>query len=123
MNVKLKRQKYEMRRKRTRAKIFGTVIRPRLSIFRSNKHIYLQAVNDEKGATMASASDLSLKADSKKSGAKQGKMENAKKAGEKIAKELGKKKIKKIIFDRAGYKYHGRIKAAAEGIREGGIEF
>ena len=105
-----------------KAKIYGTSKLPRLSVFRSNKHIYLQAIDDEKGRTMASASDLNLSGP-KKNKERQKKMESAKKAGEQLAKKLAVQKIKKAVFDRGGYKYHGRVKTAAEGARAGGLEF
>jgi large subunit ribosomal protein L18 len=98
------------RHKRIRAKIFGTGKIPRLCVFRSNKYIYAQLVNDEKGAVIVSSrGDLNIKA--------------AKKVGEAIAKKAIEKKIEKVVFDRGGYKYHGRIKALADGAREGGLRF
>ncbi len=103
-----------------RAKVKGTAKRPRLSVFRSNKHIYAQLIDDEKGKTLMSVNDLSLKSAGKKSGKKS---EIAKIIGQEIAKKAEEKKIKKVVFDRAGYKYHGRIKAVAEGAREAGLEF
>lgn len=96
------------RHKRVRAKIRGTAERPRLCIFRSNKYIYAQIIDDEKGKTLVSAK-AQLKA--------------ADKVGQDIAKKAMKEKIKKVIFDRGGYKYHGRVKALAEGAREGGLKF
>ena len=112
----------KIRHRRLRAKVKGTAKRPRLSVFRSNKHIYAQLIDDEKGKTLMSVNDLSLKSAGadKKSGKKS---EIAKIIGQKIAKKAEDKKIKKVVFDRAGYKYHGRIKAVAEGAREGGLEF
>jgi large subunit ribosomal protein L18 len=115
MNIKLKRQNRHKRHKRVRAKISGTSAKPRLSVFRSNKHIYLQLINDEKKATLLSASDINLK--NKK------KTEKAKEVGMEIAKKALAKKILRVIFDKGGYKYHGRVKAAAEGAREGGLKF
>ena len=122
MNTKSKQQKRNIRHKRVKARIFGTSRRPRLSVFRSNKHIYLQAIDDEKGKTMASASDLNLSGP-KKSKEKRKKIEAAKMVGEQLAKKLAVQKIKKAVFDRGGYKYHGRVKTAAEGARAGGLEF
>ena len=122
MNTKLKQQKRARRHSRVRVRIFGASKRPRLSVFRSNKHIYLQAIDDEKGETIASASDLKI--DFKKSDEKQQtKIKIAEAVGERLAKDLTAKKIKKAIFDRGEYKYHGRIKAAAEGARKAGLEF
>lgn len=109
----------KLKHRRLRAKIKGTAVRPRLSVFKSNQHIYAQLIEDEKGKTLAWANDLEIK-DSKK---KIKKTELAKKVGLMIAKKGLDKKIKKVVFDRSGYKYHGRIKAVAEGAREGGLEF
>jgi large subunit ribosomal protein L18 len=109
------------RHKRIRAKIKGTIEVPRLGVFRSNKHIYAQLVDDEAGKIILLASDLELK---KKSGKKS---ELAHRVGELLAKKAldlpAAKKIEKVIFDRGGYQYHGRIKALAEGARKGGLKF
>src|SRR5688500_13663183 len=102
------------RRKRIRAKMHGSAVKPRLSVNRSNKFIYVQAIDDENAVTVASASDIRLA----KSGAK---MENAKTVAEEIAKQLKAKKITNLIFDRGHYKYHGRVKAVAEALREQGL--
>jgi len=99
--------KRNLRKKRIRAKISGIASRPRLNIFRSNKFLYLQAIDDEKGVTLASASTLKDK----------------EKVAEVLAKKLQEKKIKKIVFDRAGFKYHGKIKKIAEDLRKKGLEF
>lgn len=115
---KIKRQKKQRRAGRTRAKIFGMAQRPRLSVFRSNKHIYVQLINDEKGKTLASVSDLELKKSDKK-----GKKELAVLVGQLIAQKAESLKIKKVIFDKGSYKYHGIIKAVAEGARKGGLKF
>ncbi len=106
----------EKRHRRIRAKISGTKEQPRLSVFRSNKHIFLQLIDDSSQKTLASASDLKIK----KKGTK---TEIAKEVGKELAKLAKAKKIKKVVFDRSGYKYHGRIKASAEGAREGGLNF
>jgi large subunit ribosomal protein L18 len=103
------------RHNRIRAKISGTAERPRLVVFRSLNHHYAQLVDDAKGVTLASASDLKMK-DGKKS-------ERARKIGLDLAAKAKEKKITSCIFDRNGYKYHGRIKAIAEGAREGGLQF
>lgn len=110
-------QARQRRHKRVRSRIFGTKDRPRLSVFRSSKHIYIQLIDDEKGKTIASASDSKLKKEKMK------KILKAKEVGKLIAKKAKEKKIAKIIFDRGGYKYHGRVKAIAEGAREGGLKF
>lgn len=104
------------RKNRIRAKISGTATRPRLSVFRSLKNNYAQLIDDENGVVLASSSDL-------KSKDKGTKTEKAKKVGEEIAKKAAEKKITTIVFDRNGYKYHGRIKALADGAREGGLKF
>jgi len=106
---------------------------PRLSVFRSNKHIYAQLIDDEKNKIITSASDLDLKSKSKVK-KKENNLSNkeliAYKTGVFLAKKaLGlsinkqKKKIQKVVFDRSGYKYHGRVKALAQGAREGGLKF
>ncbi len=112
-----KRQKRYKRHKRVRSKVVGVKDRPRLSIFRSNQHIYLQLVDDGQGRTLASASDLSVK--------KKGltKVQIAKEVGTTLAKKILSQKIEKIVFDRSGYKYHGRVKAVAEALREQGVKF
>ncbi|MBT4123906.1 MAG: 50S ribosomal protein L18 [Candidatus Pacebacteria bacterium] len=107
--------KQEKRRKRVRSKIVGTNDRPRLTVFRSNKYISLQVINDETGKTIASASDLGKK---EVTGTK---TEKAKKVTVELVKNLNKKKIKNLKFDRGSYKYHGRVKAVAETLREEGI--
>lgn len=112
---KVKNQKRERRHKRIRSQIAGTAKLPRLSVFRSNKYIYAQLVDDENGKTLASASSIKLK-----SGGLLGK---AKLTGETLAKVAQTKGIKKVVFDRGGYVYTGKIKALAEGAREGGLVF
>ncbi len=112
-----KQQKRKRRHKRVRAKVFGTNKVPRLCVFRSPKHIYAQLIDDEKGKTLASAGDLGIKQTKDK------KTALAAKVGKLIAQKAQEKKIKKVVFDRGGYKYHGRVKAVAEGAREGGLEF
>jgi len=105
----------EMRHRRVRAKVHGTKDKPRLSVFRSNKHIFLQLIDDKSGKTLVSESDLKLKK-------KATKTEIAKEVGKLLAEAAKEKKIKKAVFDKGGYKYHGRVKAAAEGAREGGLK-
>ncbi len=105
------------RHRRIRAKVKGTEGIPRLCVFRSAKHIYAQLIDDEKGRTLFSASDVELK------GEKKSKTEKAYQVGKLIAKKSLEKKIEKVVFDRAGYKYHGRVKALAKGAREGGLKF
>jgi len=104
------------RQKRVREKTRGDKDSPRLSVFRSNRYIFAQAINDDKGETIASISEKSLKEKITKS-------ERAKKLGLLLAEKLKKLKINHIIFDRGAFKYHGRVKALAEGLREGGLKF
>jgi large subunit ribosomal protein L18 len=110
------------RHRRIRGKLSGTPERPRLSIYRSNQHLYLQVIDDEQGKTLVGLGDYPKKGEKKKtiSGTK---TERAKALGLEIAKLAVAKKIKKVVFDRGGFTYHGSIKAAAEGAREGGLEF
>ena len=112
-----KQQKRKRRHRRVKAKIKGTAKVPRLCVFRSNKYIYAQLIDDEKDKTLVSSNDLEIKR------AKDKKIVLASKVGKLIAKKAQEKKIKKVVFDRGGYKYHGRVKAVAEGARKGGLEF
>ena len=114
MKIKSQRQK---RQYRIRKKVVGTSPKPRLAVFRSNSYIYAQIVDDGQGKTLAYASDQKM-AKSKKT-----KIERAKETGMEIAKKALDKKIKTIVFDRGGFAYHGRIKALADGAREGGLKF
>lgn len=128
INPKIKRQKKERRHKRIRAKISGTAERPRLCVFCSNKHTYAQLIDDEKGKTLISAKDTELKIKVGKKPVKQEKQLQGKTAtafgvGKLIAEKAIKNKINKVVFDRGGYLYHGRVKALAEGAREGGLIF
>ncbi len=109
------------RKKRVRARVKGTEERPRLNVFRSLNHIYAQAVVDTTGKTLVSASTLSPELQGNLS--KTGNIDAAKKVGELIAKKCLEKGIEKIVFDRSGYLYHGRVKALAEAARTGGLNF
>ena len=104
-----------MRHSRVRSKIEGTTELPRLCVFRSNKNISCQVIDDETGTTLASASSLKLK--------NGGNVEAAKEVGKMIAEACKKAKITKVVFDRGGYLYHGRVAALAEAARENGLEF
>lgn len=107
------------RHQRVRRRVFGTEERPRLNVYRSNKHIYVQLINDEAGTTLASAS-------TKENGASLENTSNvaaAKHVGEQIAKRAKDAGIDTVVFDRGGYKYHGRVKALAEAAREEGLQF
>jgi len=106
---------------RVRKKISGTAERPRLSVFRSSKHIYAQLIDDVKGVTLASASTLDKELASQiKNG---GNVESAAKVGELIAKRAKEKGYELVVFDRGGYLYHGRIQALADAAREAGLKF
>ena len=109
------------RKLRVRNKVSGTTERPRLSVFRSLNHIYAQVVNDVDGKTIAHASTLSK--DVKPQADAVAKKEAAKLVGKAIAAQLKAKGVTKVVFDRNGYMYHGRIQALADGAREGGLEF
>ena len=111
----------ERRKLRIRRKINGTPVRPRLTVFRSSKHIYAQVVDDVAGATIAHASTLSR--DVRGAAEEATKSDAAKKVGAAIAKILIAKGIDKVVFDRNGYLYHGRIRALADAAREAGLKF
>lgn len=112
-----KRHLAEKRKKRVRASLKGTRERPRLSIFRSNRYIYAQIIDDEEGKTLASCSLKEVKEKSSN------KKEMAEAIGNVLAKKALKKGIKKVIFDRGSFAYHGRVAALAEGARKGGLKF
>lgn len=105
-------------RRRIRKTVAGTAERPRLSVYRSNKEIYAQLIDDENDITLAAAS--SLDKEFEKSGDK---AERAKKVGEHLAQKAKEAGVSKVAFDRGGYRYHGRVKSLAEGAREGGLNF
>ncbi len=110
----------ERRKKRIRKKIFGTKERPRLCVYKSNRYIYAQIIDDTEGKTLVSYSSLKYK----KEGVENYKdVETAKKVGEELGKMAREKGIKQVVFDRSGYPYHGRVKALAEGVRKAGIKF
>lgn len=105
---------------RIRTKLAGSTERPRLNVYRSLNHIYVQVIDDSSGTTLASASTAKGKKGSKKTG---GNVASAKEIGKEIAQRAQEKGIKKVVFDRGGYLYHGRIKALADAAREAGLEF
>ena len=111
----------QRRKLRIRHKVSGTAERPRLSVFRSLKHIYAQVVDDVAGKTIAHTSTLTKEVKPQADDAT--KSDAAKLVGKALAEQLKAKGITKVVFDRNGYLYHGRIKALAEGAREGGLEF
>lgn len=132
MKRKIKKENRYRRHKRVRAKVFGTADVPRLCVFRSAKHIYGQLIDDEKGRTLVNESDLELKKSKVKSKKQKEKKEEISKTakvaiayqvGKLIAEKALRNKIKEVVFDRGGYKYHGRVRALAEGAREGGLIF
>jgi large subunit ribosomal protein L18 len=106
--------------KRIRARMTGSAERPRLNVYRSLNHIYTQIIDDASGTTIVSASTVSKKGESNKAG---GNVAAAKEVGKLIAERAQEKGIKKVVFDRGGYLYHGRIKALADAAREAGLEF
>jgi large subunit ribosomal protein L18 len=108
------------RKRRIRKKVSGNGARPRVSVFRSAKHIYVQAIDDSTGSTLATVSTLS---EGVKGAVEGTKTDEAKAVGAAIAKVLKDKGIESIVFDRNGYLYHGRVKALAEGAREAGLKF
>lgn len=112
---KIRIEKRTRRHKRIRSRISGTAVVPRLAAYRSNGYIYAQLINDDAGTTVASFSSLEIKKGSK--------TEAAREVGKKLAAIALEKKIEKVVFDRGGYVYAGRVKALADGAREGGLKF
>ncbi len=108
----------KIRHERVRSKVIGTSEVPRLCVYRSNTNIYAQIIDDENGITLVSASSLD-----KELNLKNNNIEAASKVGESIAKKAVKAGVKKVVFDRGGYLYHGKVKALAEAARENGLEF
>lgn len=118
MNRVLDKQRRRVRRKfRIRKKVYGTGVRPRMTVLKTNKHMYVQIIDDEQGKTIASACDLQKDLTNLKPS-----VANAEKLGEVVGKKLSELKVKSVVFDRNGYKYHGIVKAIAEGARKAGIE-
>ena len=114
LNKQVKRNR---RHSRVRSKVSGTASVPRLCVFRSNQHIYAQLIDDQKGKTIIEAKDAQVKKKVK------GKVGLSTEVGKLIAKKAKDQKIEQVVFDRGGYKYHGRVKALAEGAREAGLKF
>lgn len=115
-----KEERRQWRKKRIRKKLAGTESRPRLTVFRSATHIYAQVVDDDLNRTLAAASSLDKDI---REGEKGNKSDTAKKVGALIARKCIENNIKKVVFDRNGFVYHGRIRALADGARESGLEF
>jgi large subunit ribosomal protein L18 len=107
---------------RVRAKVSGTAARPRLNIFRSSAHIYAQVIDDNQGRTLVAASDLEQEVKDR-AGAGAKKSDRAKAVGEVIAERAKGAGLESVVFDRGGFLYHGRVKAVADGAREGGLKF
>lgn len=118
MDTKKKQQNRQRRHSRIRARIYGTKERPRVSVFKSNKHIFIQFVDDQLGKTIVSSEIVS----SGKTKIKGTKTDKAKKIGEMLAEKAKEAGVKNAVFDRGGFKYHGRVKAVADGLRKGGIK-
>jgi large subunit ribosomal protein L18 len=113
--VEKKRLHRQKRRKRVRRKVFGTAERPRLSVYRSNVHIYAQLIDDDAGHTLAAA-------DTREVGEAENRKEAARKVGELVAKRAADAGVQEVVFDRGGNKYHGRVASLAEGARSGGLK-
>lgn len=116
--VVLRNKRRERRKLRVRGKVFGNVEVPRLSVFRSNRYIYAQLIDDTNGKTLIDVFDVSKEVHKGKAKAKA-----AFDLGKMLAERAKEKKIEKVVFDRDGYRYHGRVKSLAEGAREGGLQF
>ena len=110
----------QKRHRRIRARVGGTAGRPRLNVFRSNDHIYAQVIDDEKGHTLAAASTMEASVRSEPGRLTVAK---ARKVGALVAERALAKGVSQVVFDRGGYRYHGRVQALAEGAREAGLEF
>jgi large subunit ribosomal protein L18 len=117
MTVKTKPQSRLRRRRRVRAKVRGSAERPRLSVFRSNRGVNVQVIDDVAGSTLAAVNWTEADVKGLQS------MEQAKRVGELIAQRAKAAGVENVVFDRGGYRYHGRVKALAEGAREGGLRF
>jgi large subunit ribosomal protein L18 len=118
---KAREEARKRRQRRVRAHVSGTADRPRLNVFRSLSHIYAQVIDDKSGVTLVSASSLDSELRTEMAGKK--KAEQAKAVGQAVAKRALAQGLTKVTFDRGGYRYHGRVKALADGAREGGLEF
>jgi large subunit ribosomal protein L18 len=115
VTVKTKPQSRLRRRRRVRAKVHGTAARPRLSVFRSNRGIFAQLIDDERGHTLAAVNWTEDELRSLKP------IDQARRAGELLARRATEAGVERAVFDRGGYRYHGRVRALAEGAREGGL--
>ncbi|MER3456439.1 MAG: 50S ribosomal protein L18 [candidate division GAL15 bacterium] len=116
-----RQERRKIRHRRIRRRIVGTAERPRLSVFRSLKHIYAQIIDDTRGHTLVAASTREPEIAARVQGLKR--VEQGRVVGQALAQRAREKGIVRVVFDRGGYAYHGRVKALAEGAREGGLEF
>ena len=114
MRLEQKQKNYSKRQLHVRKNVFGTSDRPRVAVYRSNSHIQAQIINDETGITLVSATDKDVKGKP---------IEKATSVGKSLGEAAKKNSISKVVFDRRGYKYHGRVKALADGLRSAGLEF
>src|SRR5689334_22276840 len=121
--AKSTRQSRERRHSRVRARVTGTPERPRLNVYRSLEHIYAQVIDDTVGHTLASASTLDAEVKKKIGKKGQPKLDEAKIVGQIVAERAKNAGVKAVVFDRGGNRYHGRVKALADGAREGGLDF
>lgn len=117
--AQVNRNKLRLKRKRRiRKKISGTAERPRLCVFRSPKHVYVQVIDDDKGITLASSSSMGKEASNGRAN-----IEVCKEVGKRVAEKCKELKVSSVVFDKGGYAYHGRVKALADGAREAGLKF
>jgi large subunit ribosomal protein L18 len=121
-NAKAKRDARIRRKRRVRKKLSGTAECPRLSVFRGHRHIFAQLVDDDTGTTLAAASSIKLKAPKPEKG-EGSKCATARSVGVELAKKASDKGVTSVVFDRGGFKFHGRVAALARGAREGGLKF
>ena len=119
MNFSQKQVNRQKRHKRVRSRIIGTKDRPRVSVFKSNNHVFVQFIDDEARKTLLSSKIISKT----KTKIKGNKVAKASEIGKMLAEKADAIKIKEVVFDRGGYKYHGRVKALADGLRAGGLKF
>jgi large subunit ribosomal protein L18 len=119
--IEEKKRNRANRRRRIRGKVHGTAERPRLSIFRSTRHIYAQIIDDDMGTVLTSASTMEAKLRGSKNYG--GNIDAAREVGKLLAERATEKKIQTVSFDRGGFKYHGRVRALAEAVRDGGLKF
>jgi large subunit ribosomal protein L18 len=123
MRIKTKEDRRERIKHRIRKRVRGTEARPRLTVFRSTAHMYVQVVDDMTGRTIASASSVEAAVKGTLGSAKGGNVAGAQAIGKSIAERLLEKGVKRVVFDRNGFLYHGRVKAVADAAREAGLEF